>query len=403
MLQPYLDKYAVDEVSLVADLPGHYRQALLIPAFNEAPDFIDSLYSRCHADTATLFIVIINQADDGSPACPQNKKLAEHIQESGTKQWQQQHLSLIQWPQGCAVLLVDRFDLGPRIPSKNGVGLARKIGADIAVTLIAAKQLSSNWIYNSDADAKLPSDYFCLDQQAPKGTVAATFGFHHQAVYSPCPAPVLEANAQYQQALNYYVEGLAWAGSAYAFHTVGSTLAFTAKAYSQARGFPTRAAGEDFYLLNKLAKLGQVFTPDTQPLLLQARTSDRVPFGTGPAVSRIIGLENNGEAYCYYHPQLFIELKQCLQAALKLTADDQTEFWQSLPTSHQQALTELGIDKFFKHAAKQCKTQEQLEHHWHHWFDAFKTLKFLHALRQQQYPDIPLSEAVIKFQQLRML
>lgn len=403
MLQQYLEKYANDEVNLVADLPGHYRQALLIPAFNEASDFIDSLYKRCSTDTATLFIIIINQADDGSQCCPQNEKLTEHILASGIKQWQQQHLNLIQWPEGCAVLLVDRFKFGPRIPSKKGVGLARKIGADIAVALIAAKQLSSNWIYNSDADAKLPCDYFCLDQQAPKRAAAATFGFHHQAVYRSCPAQVLEANALYQQALNYYVDGLAWAGSAYAFHTIGSTLAFTAKAYSQARGFPTRAAGEDFYLLNKLAKLGQVFSPDTQPLLLQARTSDRVPFGTGPAVSRIIDLENNNEDYCYYHPQLFVELKQCLQASLTLTVEDQTQFWQSLTGHQQQALIELGIDKFFNHIRKQCKTQEQLAHHWHHWFDAFKTLKFMHALRQQQHPDIPLSEAVIKFQQLRML
>ena len=46
-----------------------------------------------------------------------------------------------------------------------------------------------------------------------------------------------------------------YARSPYAFHTIGSTMAVSANHYAKVRGFPKREAGEDFYLLNKLAKV----------------------------------------------------------------------------------------------------------------------------------------------------
>ena len=64
------------------------------------------------------------------------------------------------------------------------------------------------------------------------------------------------ATALYELRLHHYVLGLEYAGSPYAYHTLGSCLAVKADAYAQVRGFPKRAGAEDFYLLNKLAKLG---------------------------------------------------------------------------------------------------------------------------------------------------
>ena len=64
----------------------------------------------------------------------------------------------------------------------------------------------------------------------------------------------------YEYSLRYYVAGLTYAQSPYAFHTIGSTMAVNAEHYASVRGFPRREAGEDFYLLNKLAKVGSVHT-----------------------------------------------------------------------------------------------------------------------------------------------
>ena len=113
----------------------------------------------------------------------------------------------------------------------------------------------------------------------------------------------------YEYSLRYYVAGLSYAGSPYAFHTIGSTLAVNAVHYARVRGFPRRQAGEDFYLLNKLAKVGSVrqlsAETDCEPIDIAARRSDRVPFGTGAAVGKLMELENPATEFLLYHPAVF--------------------------------------------------------------------------------------------------
>ena len=70
-----------------------------------------------------------------------------------------------------------------------------------------------------------------------------------------------------------------------------------AEHYAQSAGFPKLAAGEDFYLLNKLAKIGKIIPLKiiNQPIYIQARISNRTPFGTGPALDKIIDNSNNSQ------------------------------------------------------------------------------------------------------------
>ena len=68
--------------------------------------------------------------------------------------------------------------------------------------------------------------------------------------------------------LRYYVAGMKYARSHLThFHTIGSTMAVRASYYAKVRGFPKREAGEDFYLLNKLAKVGTVLELEASPEL----------------------------------------------------------------------------------------------------------------------------------------
>ena len=62
--------------------------------------------------------------------------------------------------------------------------------------------------------------------------------------------------------------GLGFAGSPYAYHSVGSTLAVRAEAYAIVRGVPKRAAGEDFYLLDKLAKVTPIRVLTGEPVAI---------------------------------------------------------------------------------------------------------------------------------------
>ena len=110
----------------------------------------------------------------------------------------------------------------------------------------------------------MPRDYFsAVEPLNARTTSAAVYPFEHAR--NP-DIRVQHAQALYDASLHYYVAGLKWAGSPWAFHTIGSTLAINAAHYAQARGFPKRRAAEDFYLLNKLAKLGHIETLSSPPL-----------------------------------------------------------------------------------------------------------------------------------------
>jgi hypothetical protein len=104
------------------------------------------------------------------------------------------------------------------------------------------------------------------------------------------PIPEDEERARaivaYELWLRYLVEGFRLCGSPYAFQTIGSCTVVSPRAYARADGMPRRQAGEDFYFLQKVAKIsGRVVDLDVT-VRPSARVSDRVPFGTGRAMRR---------------------------------------------------------------------------------------------------------------------
>lgn len=386
-----------------------FQQAMLIPAKDEPSTLIERCKSFCEAQKGTLLLLLINQAE-GSNISEANQTLWEKGLSSGTHLWKKDHLTLIQWKNNSALLLLDRFSPERQIPPKEGVGLARKIAADIISQLIANNFIANPWIYSSDADCQWPENYFekpeslhqaqqsGLRRESEKDNIAAHFAFEH----APCTdSNIPEATRQniskathlYEKSLHYYRDGLSWAGSPYNFYTIGSCLAFDYQAYCEVRGFPCRAAGEDFYLLNKLAKLGSICQLDTQSIVIESRLSQRAPFGTGPAVGDILEKQLNHDNYLSYHPQCFADLKELLNNShdviIHQRGSDNTLF----------ALHALGLEKFLRHLKQQNSKPEQFTREFHTWFDAFRTLKFIHYLREQFYPSIPLAQGIQQLKQ----
>lgn len=289
------------------------------------------------------------------------------------------------------LLLVDRACDNRYLPAGQGVGLARKIGCDIAWALQARGLIASPWLHCTDADVQLPADYF--HQIAPATSAAAVvYRFAHVCTLDS-PALAAAANA-YETYLHAYVDGLRWAGSPYAFHTIGSTLAIHADAYAQVRGFPRRNAGEDFYVLNKLRKIGPVVSLQGTPIKLAARVSQRVPFGTGKALWRLI---TDPEAkLSVYHPDTYTYLRAWLQilaqaahcpvnvAALCMAADVPR------PPLLKTALDRLNGQRVVAQAHAKTRSAEPRLRYLHTWFDAFRTLKYVHDLRDLGLPMVPL-------------
>jgi len=307
------------------------------------------------------------------------------------------------------VLLVDRFNEGRKLPAKGGVGHARKIGADLALSLIHHKRVRSPWIHCTDADVRLPETYFACSnavQNTGSTYAALVYPFHHCDDQDKAESrEVLLATQLYELSLRYYVAGMKFARSPYAFHTIGSTMAVSAVHYAKVRGFPKRAAGEDFYLLNKLAKVGAVLelgsSSNCEPIEIEARRSDRVPFGTGAAVNKITGLADLVMDFRFYDPAVFELLQLWLQSLPEIwqsrSNDLAASMFTGLSDDHGQrdkravllaGLKEIKTEQALDHAFRQSKNLDQFTRQMHTWFDAFRTLKLIHYLRDSHMPTI---------------
>jgi hypothetical protein len=388
-LDKYLLHYCEAEVAELEGLTGHYQQGLVIPVYREPADTLQRFCEFAEQQSATLLILVVNRPDtdtDTSWAAP-------YFEHPGPEPWQSAkgQLRLQALTNNSGLLLVDRCHKGPPIPRTEGVGLARKIGCDLLCKLIHDGRVKSPWLCNSDADALLPDNYF----QALQGQSAAAVLYPYRHIGNNCQQTLFSTRL-YEFSLHYYVEGLRWAGSPYAYHSLGSIIAIDYHHYAQVRGFPKRAGAEDFYLLNKLLKTGDIVSLKQPVISLLARQSERVPFGTGPAV-KTLSEQADPLAMSLYHPHSFVLLKSfhdllyacCQQAA----PTDYRELIASLCAPGQAdaiaALAEqLNLAGALSHAYQQGKSAGQRRQQLAHWFDAFRTLKAIHFWRDHSLSTI---------------
>ena len=301
------------------------------------------------------------------------------------------------WFDGMAWLVIDRASSGCRLPADQGVGLARKIGCDIALRLISDGSVDSDWIHTSDADVLFPSDYFV--HAAEVGDSALLRPFWHLCDLDTVPGRAL---ALYEISLRYWLLGLLEAGSPYAFHTVGSTVVVRATSYAQVRGFPRRNAAEDFYLLQKLAKVGRVRQLAGSPLRIRQRFSDRVPFGTGRATGNWSERLASGEEFHLYDPRVFQALARWLEVLrdfaehrdLAAVARVLTAPSDDLEAALGGVLSREEIGARLEKAARQHTSSVRLRRSIDEWFDALRTLKLIHGLRDARWPDLPWRQAL---------
>jgi hypothetical protein len=401
-VRKYLAGWAEPEASIARGVEQHYERALVVPACRECPALLEG-YVRA-ADTSrgrTLCILVVNGPDDATEGeCAENtaflestRGVLERVREvdGPHRAW----LGAV--PRASLdVLLVDRASEGVRLPRKEGVGLARKIGMDIALALHHGGRVASRLLFGTDADTSLPEGFFERPPAAEwPGVVAVLSPFWHEA--SPDSA-VTRATAFHELSLRYYVEGLAWAGSPYAFHTLGSATAVEATAYAAVRGVPRREAAEDFYLLNKLAKVGGVVRASGAPVRIRSRTSDRTPFGTGASVAGVLA----GAERVLYAPGCFAGLGAFLRCLDALSEHASLAQFHTAVAAIDEGprdairalLSAPGAEAALDAATREAKTTEARLCRLHSWFDAFRTLKLVHAIRERSSPSLPWREAL---------
>jgi hypothetical protein len=400
-VRQYLARHASPEVSLADAIAERYRSVLVVPAFREAPGLLAQY--RAALDSANgrvLVIVVVNAAAPHAVSSwPVHEELLADLRGQSARQISSAPPAWLSCHDSWDALSIDRAHPDTCFPERQGVGLARRIGCDVALALHAAGRLEDPFFYCTDADAELPAGYFDgLPTEAPSGSSGITFSFWHV----PGGDPAIDAaTALYELGLRYYVSGLARAGSPYAFHAIGSALAVRASAYAAVRGFPKRLAGEDFYLLNKLVKVAPIWRDDRRVIRLRSRASLRTAHGTGVAAVKLAAQLEVGSAL-FYHPQIFMLLELWLVAMKRFAQSRELgpvrrELLAGagpMAACLDPLLNELGAWQALEQAARQTRTERSLLTRLHTWFDGFRTLKLVHGLRGRGLASLPFRQAL---------
>ena len=410
----YRKRYAEPESGLASLCPNSFDFVMVVPVCAESATFVDGYRAAVRGSGRLLVIAVLNGragADASVHAlnavCFRDLKSRFALRELGRGGWLGRDASM-------SVLVVDRFTTDRRLPSRQGVGLARKIGADIALELIAAGRVRHAFIAMMDADAHVPEDYFGRIAELEPECSAAVFPLWHEPSGK---GDVDRATALYEISLRYYQRGLQWASSPYAFHTVGSTMVVHALCYAQVRGVPVRLAGEDFYLLGKLSKLRPLVRLRGAPVRLRSRLSDRVPFGTGPKSAKLA----RGDTLELYHPDCFAAVQDVmreLQCVSELPIGSGYPFSEpgsfgrrssaqrcpnrsdiEAPCSRlsplvQGFLESQGALDAWPKLCEQAPTPAARLRRLHDWFDGFRTLKLIHHVREHMAPSLPWQDAI---------
>lgn len=359
----YFSRYAYPERILDIPPDPDTRIIITIPAYRE-PDLMKTLVSlrSCQPPSCLTEVLVLDNhpaSESPLPAC----------------------------------ILPDNFNLGhlkfyvrqKALPDKKaGVGLARKILMDEAAWRLSAYGQERALIVGLDADCEVADNYLLALEQFLKHepNEGGAISYEHR-----CPddsdALLCRAIMEYELHLRYYVHAQRYAGAVYAHQTVGSAMVVRNRTYQATGGMNTRKAGEDFYFLQKVMPHGFAEINGTT-VFPSPRPSDRVPFGTGKAVSDRL---SDGHERLTYAPEAILTLR-------KVYADMIT-FYETGRLSLPGILTGFftdgliqDLDRIRSNSASEKTYRKQL----HNWFDGFRLMKCLHFLRENGIPDVPVSE-----------
>lgn len=356
-----------------------YDGAVIIPSLAESDHLFSTLQSlaRNPKDTLSRFfiLVVVNHGEDASPSEKQDNRQTLLRLEARRSDLAALRLG---W--------VDAASPGLEFPAKRGgVGMARKIGFDLALHRLNYKK-ASPLLISLDADTLVRPDYlpsvaahFRVDQSP-----GAVIPFCHQRGSTPKED---QAILRYELFLRSYVLGLERSGSPYAFHTVGSAMACTAEGYARMGGMNRREAGEDFYFLQHLAKTGGVSQIKGTIVYPSARTSHRVPFGTGRSMTELLSRKEG--AVLFYRVECFQVLADWLTLAgqsLSMEGKEIQEKTLKISPHLNEFLKENRFELVWEKLQRNFPAPLNLRKGFHDWFDGLKTMKLIHSLSAACYP-----------------
>ena len=273
---------------------------IVVPAFNEPGinKLFDSLVLCEVPECKVEVIIVINAPENASfESIANNKKTLINIES-----WKKENYN-------CFFRLFAFIIEHPSVTGW-GVGLARKTGMDEALRRFGSINKPDGVILNLDADCIVEKNYLRAVYSGlliKSDRAGCSIYFEHPVSGSNYPESIYKYITYYELHLRYYLQGLAYSGFPYAFHTVGSAMAVKALAYVKAGGMNRRQAGEDFYFIQKLVPAGGFFSLNSTTVYPSPRASSRVPFGTGVSIGKLNA--GNNSTFLTYNLLAFKELR----------------------------------------------------------------------------------------------
>ena len=422
----YLNKRASNIWQIENDHKKFFQKIIVVPSIAESynlPFFINSLEQNDELElhNTLLLVVVNNSASSSEKVKNDNQKTLAYLKKNKYK---------------VNISFIDAASTGKEMDKKNaGVGLARKIGMDLALTKFDYNSKNKKIIICTDADCIVDSNYLSeISQEFNRNNYeAAVVNFAHDFSGED---EETKAIICYEIFLRYYVLGLSFAKSDYAFHTIGSTMLCTPEAYVKVEGMNKRKAAEDFYFLEKLVKIYPIGEIKSTFVYPSKRGSWRVPFGTGRSVDRF--LMNTKDEYLLYDPKSFVILKTWLEVfndnsfrqpeparpagglvsgstvsternreIPNQVRNDRVSLYQSIIKISRNIhpalsdfLSQQDVENFINKVLLKNNNPAEIEKQKHFWFDAFRTLKLIHYLRDTTYPNINMFNAIDELLQI---
>ncbi|MBK9358440.1 MAG: glycosyltransferase [Bacteroidales bacterium] len=196
--------------------------------------------------------------------------------------------------------IIDKSSQGNGWIGKNhGVGWARKTAMDAASGIAGSDDL----IVSMDADTRYSSCFFqsVVDSfERHPGAAGLSAPYYHDLTGDVTADRCI---LRYEIYMRNFALNMLLIDNPYAFSAIGSGMACTAGSYRKIGGMTPKMSGEDFYFIQKLRKSGNIIIDSGVYVKPASRFSDRVYFGTGPAM--IKGREGNWDSYPIYHTNAF--------------------------------------------------------------------------------------------------
>ncbi len=388
----YIEKNIIYPPFIAAEVLSGLSMIVMIPCLNE-PEIIRTLESLWACEPIQSFcevIVAVNNSESSSPEVKEfNRQTVQKL-----IVWKQQNdrPNLVLYP-------IYAESVNAR---HAGAGMARKIGMDEAIRRFNAINKPDGVIVSLDADCLVSANYLKRIETVfseQKSCFAATINFRHQI--DEMADPKQKRGIQlYEDYLHYYKKAHDFAEYPDSIYTIGSAFAVRAEAYVKQGGMNRRQAGEDFYFLYKLTKLGSIIEINDAFVYPSARVSDRVPFGTGASMTKWM---NDAEDLALtYNFAAFLDLKALfdrIDSLFRISPESYVAFLAELPDSIQEYIETLDFASKLAEINQNSSSLSSFRKRFFQFFDAFIILRFLNLAHQKYYERQNLSEAIRQLQE----